>query len=103
MEVGPGFKGRVAADLEARFEKRADLKDKLEEITTTLWDELVLAPMRRLVAENAPEIGAAGNVIPFRQKPLETGGGFGPLIVIAATSLARPVRRLREPQQTRAP
>lgn len=66
--AGPGFKGRVVADLEAWFEKRADLKDKLEEITTTLWDQLVIAPMRRLVAENAPEIGAAGNVIPFPTK-----------------------------------
>lgn len=63
--AGPGFKGRVVADLEAWFEQRADLKDKLEEITATLWDQLVIAPMRRLVAENAPEIGAAGNVIPF--------------------------------------
>ncbi|MEO7466615.1 MAG: helix-turn-helix domain-containing protein [Sphingobium limneticum] len=66
--AGPGFKGRVVADLEAWFEKRADLKDKLEEITTTLWDQLVIAPMRRLVAENAPEIGTAGNVIPFPTK-----------------------------------
>ncbi len=66
--AGPGFKMRVANDLEAWFEKRNDLKDKLEEITNTLWDQLVIAPMRRLVEENAPEIGVAGNVIPFPTK-----------------------------------
>jgi hypothetical protein len=63
--AGPGFKIRVASDLEDWFEKRADLKDKLEDITTTLWDQLVIAPMRRLVAENAPEVSIGGNVIAF--------------------------------------
>lgn len=62
---GPGFKARVINDLQAWFEQRGDLKDKLEEITNTLWDQLVIAPMRRLVAENAPEVGLGGNVIPF--------------------------------------
>ncbi|MCR2832413.1 helix-turn-helix domain-containing protein [Parerythrobacter lacustris] len=66
--AGPGFKGRVASNLEAWFEKRDDLKDKLEEITNTLWEQLVIAPMRRLVAENAPEVGATGNVVPFPTK-----------------------------------
>lgn len=61
--AGPGFKLRVASDLESWFETRADLKDKLEEITNTLWDQLVIAPMRRLVTENAPEVSANGNVI----------------------------------------
>jgi len=68
VEGGPGFKGRVVADLEAWFEKRAALKHKLEEITTTWWDQLVVAPMRCLVAENALEIGAAGSVIPSPTK-----------------------------------
>ena len=63
--AGPGFKSRVASDLEGWFEKRADLKDKLEEITNTLWDQLVIAPMRRLVTENAPEVSVGGNVIAF--------------------------------------
>jgi len=63
--AGPGFKLRVASDLEGWFEARADLKDKLEGITTTLWDQLVIAPMRRLVAENAPDVGVSGNVIAF--------------------------------------
>lgn len=66
--AGPGFKGRVANYLEGWFEKRDDLKDKLEEITNTLWEQLVIAPMRRLVAENAPEVSATGNVIPFPTK-----------------------------------
>ncbi|WP_267382196.1 MULTISPECIES: helix-turn-helix domain-containing protein [unclassified Sphingomonas] len=63
--AGPGFTGRVAVNLERWFEERADLKDKLEEITKTLWDQLVLSPMRRLVAENAPEVSPTGNVIKF--------------------------------------
>lgn len=63
--TGPGFKDRVVADLQAWFEQRADLKEKLEEITNTLWDQLVIAPMRRLVMENAPEVTLGGNVIPF--------------------------------------
>lgn len=66
--AGPGFKGRVAGNLKTWFEGRADLKDKLEEITNVLWDQLVIAPMRRLVAENAPEAGLGGNVIPFPTK-----------------------------------
>lgn len=66
--AGSGFKVRVANDLEAWFEKRTDLKDKLEEITNTLWDQLVIAPLRRLVEENAPEVGMGGNVIPFPTK-----------------------------------
>lgn len=66
--AGPGFKGRVVADLQAWFEQHADLKEKLEEITNTLWDQLVIAPMRRLVMENAPEVTLGGNVIPFPTK-----------------------------------
>jgi hypothetical protein len=62
--AGPGFKTRVVADLEEWFENRADLRDKLEEITTSLWDQLVIAPMRRLVVENAPDIVSAANVAP---------------------------------------
>lgn len=63
--AGPGFTSRVAHNLEKWFEQRADLKDKLEDITSTLWDQLVIAPMRHLVAENAPEVSPAGNVIKF--------------------------------------
>lgn len=66
--AGGGFKVQVAADLAQWFEDRADLKEKLEEITSTLWDQLVIAPMKRLVAENAPEVGQLGNVVPFPTK-----------------------------------
>jgi hypothetical protein len=55
----------AGSDLEAWFDSRDDVKDTREEIATTLWEQLVLAPMRRLVVENAPEISAAGNIIPF--------------------------------------
>lgn len=63
--AGGGFKTRVASALEEWFESKSDLKDKLEEITSTLWNQLVIAPMRRLVEENAPEIRPIGNIIPF--------------------------------------
>lgn len=66
--AGPGFTSRVAEILKAWFEKETALKDRLEEITNTLWDQLVIAPMRRLVAENAPEVTLGGNVIPFPSK-----------------------------------
>ena len=64
----PGFKGRVADDLEAWFENENDAKDTLEEITNTLWDQLVLAPLRRLVEESAPEVDVGGNVVPFQKR-----------------------------------
>ncbi|MBB2157691.1 helix-turn-helix transcriptional regulator [Gluconacetobacter diazotrophicus] len=63
--AGPGFTGRVAGNLEKWFEQRADLKDRLEDITSTLWDQLVVAPMRRLVVENAPEVSPTENIIKF--------------------------------------
>jgi len=66
--TGGGFKGQVSADLEKWFGSRTDLKDKLEEITNTLWDQLVIAPMKRLVAENAPEVDQLGNIVPFPHK-----------------------------------
>lgn len=65
---GPGFKSRVADELEAWFENEGDAKDKLEEITNTLWDQLVLAPLRRLAEESAPEVDIAGNVVPFQKR-----------------------------------
>jgi transcriptional regulator with XRE-family HTH domain len=66
--AGGGFKVQVTNDLGQWFENRTDLKDKLEEITSTLWDQLVIAPMKRLVAENAPEVGPLGNLVPFPTK-----------------------------------
>lgn len=66
--AGGGFKARVTADLKQWFESRTDLKEKLEEITNMLWDQLVIAPMKRLVAENAPEVGQLSNIVPFPTK-----------------------------------
>lgn len=65
---GPGFKLRVADELETWFDKESESKDRLEEITNTLWEQLVIAPLRRLVEENAPEIEVTGNVVPFQRK-----------------------------------
>ena len=65
---GPGFKGRVADELEAWFDSQTDAKETLEEITNTLWDQLVLAPLRRLAEESAPEVDFVGNVVPFPRR-----------------------------------
>jgi hypothetical protein len=53
---GPGFKMRVAARLERWFASRNDLKEKLEEIANSLWEQTVIMPLLRLVEEEAPEI-----------------------------------------------
>jgi transcriptional regulator with XRE-family HTH domain len=64
--LGAGFKMRVAARLERWFMERADLKQVLEDLVNSLWEQTVLAPLMRLVAENAPEVDtAASNVVPF--------------------------------------
>jgi transcriptional regulator with XRE-family HTH domain len=63
---GPGFARRVAARLEGWFANQNGLKDKLEEVLTTLWEQNVILPLRRLVEEKAPEIGVPGaNVVNF--------------------------------------
>lgn len=64
---GGGFKISVANDLEAWFDSNSELKDRLEAMMNTLWDQLVIAPLRRLVEENAPEAGSPGNIIAFRR------------------------------------
>ena len=64
---GSGFKLRVAAHLEGWFSKEARLKDRLEQMVNGLWENLVIAPLMRLVEESAPEADpATGNVIPFK-------------------------------------
>ena len=63
---GPGFKLRVAEHLESWFAKKAKLKDRLEQMVNGLWEEMVIAPLVRLVEESAPEADPmSGNVIPF--------------------------------------
>jgi transcriptional regulator with XRE-family HTH domain len=51
---GPGFKLRVADHLERWFAKEAKLKDRLEQMINGLWEQMVIAPLVRLVEESAP-------------------------------------------------
>jgi hypothetical protein len=63
---GPGFKIRVAERLENWFESMPDLKDTLENVIGSLWEQSVISPLLRLVEENAPEGEAAAiNVVRF--------------------------------------
>jgi hypothetical protein len=63
---GPGFKIRVAEQLEGWFESNPDLKETLENIIGSLWEQSVISPLRRLVEESAPEgEAAASNVVRF--------------------------------------
>jgi len=63
---GGGFKLRVAKHLEEWFTSKPDLKEKLEYIVNSLWEQSVISPLLRLVEESAPESEvAAGNVIRF--------------------------------------
>lgn len=63
---GPGFTRRVANRLDGWFAKQNGLKDKLEEILNTLWEQTVILPLRRLVEEEAPEVTpTAANVVHF--------------------------------------
>jgi transcriptional regulator with XRE-family HTH domain len=63
---GPGFKMRVAERLERWFASRNDLKDKLEEIVNSLWEQTVILPLLRLVEEEAPEVNlGTPNVVHF--------------------------------------
>jgi transcriptional regulator with XRE-family HTH domain len=66
---GPGFKNRVVNHLEPWLQARGDLKDKLEDIVTVLWEQLVISPLLRLSEEPAPESDApTSNVIEFRER-----------------------------------
>jgi transcriptional regulator with XRE-family HTH domain len=63
---GPGFKMRVAARLERWLVGKSDLKDKLENIVSSLWEQTVILPLLRLVEEEAPEVDLAdANVVHF--------------------------------------
>lgn len=66
---GSGFKARVADLLEQWFDGKAGLKEKLEEIATGFWEQLVISPLLRLSEETAPESPTrAGNIVLFPQK-----------------------------------
>ncbi len=68
--MGPGFKMRVAQKLEAWFESKADLKDRLESMINSLWETTVLAPLMRLADEAAPAPDGTSteNVVQFRRR-----------------------------------
>tara|TARA_R100000322_G_scaffold134370_1_gene90305 strand:- start:375 stop:569 length:195 start_codon:yes stop_codon:yes gene_type:complete len=58
---------RVAGHLESWFVKEASLKDRLEKMINGLWEQMVIAPLVRLVEESAPEADPTpGNIIPFK-------------------------------------
>ena len=61
---GPGFKRRVRNHLRLWFEKRSDLKDRLERLTHVLWTEKVITPVMRLAEEQSGNTGTSpsGNV-----------------------------------------
>lgn len=63
---GPGFKMRVAGRLERWFASKNDLKERLEAIVNSLWEQTVILPLRRLVEEEAPEVSSGSeNVVHF--------------------------------------
>jgi transcriptional regulator with XRE-family HTH domain len=63
---GRGFRHRVAQHLEAWFDRKADLKETLEDIINRLWEQLVIAPLLRLAEEGAVEAETPpGNVVQF--------------------------------------
>jgi transcriptional regulator with XRE-family HTH domain len=63
---GPGFKHRVADRLETWLDAQSELKETLENLLTSLWEQTVISPLLRLVEEGAPEAEVtASNVIPL--------------------------------------
>ena len=52
---GSGFKDRVIRRLDRWFQQEAGLNDRIEQIVSALWDRTVMAPLRRLVEEAAPD------------------------------------------------
>lgn len=56
--VGPGFKMRVADHLEQWFTSKSELKEKLENVVGSLWEQSMISPLLRLVEESAPMEGS---------------------------------------------
>jgi transcriptional regulator with XRE-family HTH domain len=52
---GAGFKHRVASHLEKWFDKKAELKETLENIVNNLWEQSVIGPLLRLAEEGTSE------------------------------------------------
>jgi transcriptional regulator with XRE-family HTH domain len=63
---GAGFKLRVADHLDRWFTSKGHLKETLENIINSLWEQSVILPLLRLVEEGAPETNSATtNVVKF--------------------------------------
>ena len=62
---GTGFKMRVANHLAGWFTKNAKLKDRLEDVINSLWEQSVISPLARLAEEAAPEAEPTDNVVQF--------------------------------------
>jgi transcriptional regulator with XRE-family HTH domain len=65
---GPGFKQRVADHLEKWFASKNKLKDRLEEVIETQWEQSVIASLLRLSDPNGDGATAEGNVIAFPER-----------------------------------
>jgi hypothetical protein len=66
---GPGFKNRVAAHLEGWFSSENKLKEALEVLIESLWDQSVILPLLRLSQDGASEKGPIGtNVISLPER-----------------------------------
>lgn len=60
---GPGFKLRVADRLDKWFSSKADLKQILEDIINSLWEQSVISPLLLLAEEEASEEDAAASAL----------------------------------------
>ena len=53
---GPGFKMRVEGHLKQWFDKNPEFEELLEQMMINLWERKIIAPLMRLIKENAPEV-----------------------------------------------
>ncbi len=58
--AGPGFKGRVAQQLEDWFTAQTGLKSTLEDMINSLWEKTVIAPLLRLAVGFHAEVSRLG-------------------------------------------
>lgn len=66
---GSGFKHRVADHLEKWFGAQSKLKDTLEEVLESLWEQSVIRSLRKVSQENGDgEAGVDSNVIAFPER-----------------------------------
>jgi transcriptional regulator with XRE-family HTH domain len=66
---GSGFKHRVADHLEKWFSGQSKLKDTLEEVLESLWEQSVIRSLRKVSQENGDgDAGADSNVIAFPER-----------------------------------